>query len=558
MPTMNWFTALHNAHPSQRGTYSIERLHALNRYCDEASLLRVMMVYIMLPMPAFLVATILEFIPLQDPHDGWKVNIGAWTRLGLIVLFVSLALLIQTREMVPLAMISIFKTMVISFSVTAAYLLIACGVASAWVFPIPFGYILLVPIFSCLLMVALVISIGPTAFRRNPTLWRQLRQQLGIIVVKTSLCGIYPVFSAIYFRLEPMHQYACVIFLPFIKIMMQCAIAGLSSHVEEHIPGITVFSVEVFNALYLTKCMQMAKSSATYLVIMCVDLIEAMIAFYDMQKQFSSVHLLVTQHNLTLSENNNLMALVLAACQEPDVFREEHTPSIRVRSTTNLRILKFLVTQTRPKKRASIAPQPCLNANAKEKEETCDSKRTFSTLFSPTAIEISANAKRAFIFRSLKLLFQCEYHVLVEYVECMIPILYCIYVLILYQLPSAKYYPEIRDMSWVQVESMVANVLIYASLEVLSLVLLHVVVKKKFGFSPVYVLAFVLENQAVELQARLIVWFAFVLQLTLVHFGESLKLKELLHKQTHVALVFDNLGVDFTLHFQWTKAQHAH
>lgn len=46
----------------------------------------------------------------------------------------------------------------------------------------------------------------------------------------------------------------------------------------------------------------------------------------------------------------------------------------------------------------------------------------------------------------------------------------------------------------------------------------HSVVKKKFGFSPAYVLAFVLENQAIELVARRIVWFVYILELTLVHF----------------------------------------
>lgn len=42
---------------------------------------------------------------------------------------------------------------------------------------------------------------------------------------------------------------------------------------------------------------------------------------------------------------------------------------------------------------------------------------------------------------------------------------------------------------------------------------------RRFGFSPLYLLAVVLEHQVVELEARLLVWFTYVLELTLVHYG---------------------------------------
>lgn len=67
---------------------------------------------------------------------------------------------------------------------------------------------------------------------------------------------------------------------------------------------------------------------------------------------------------------------------------------------------------------------------------------------------------------------------------------------------------------------MALNLMAYAWLEILSLFALHFAVKNKFGLSLIYVLAFVLENQAIELQARLTVWLVYILQLTLVHFGK--------------------------------------
>lgn len=105
--------------------------------------------------------------------------------------------------------------------------------------------------------------------------------------------------------------------------------------------------------------------------------------------------------------------------------------------------------------------------------------------------------------QSLKVLFQCEYYALVEYVKAMIPMLYCVYVTILSHLPSHVYYPETRNLTPSDVEKVVINIFAYAWLEIISFVMMHFSIKRQCGFSPVYLLTFVLENQAIEFQARL-------------------------------------------------------
>lgn len=47
-------------------------------------------------------------------------------------------------------------------------------------------------------------------------------------------------------------------------------------------------------------------------------------------------------------------------------------------------------------------------------------------------------------------------------------------------------------------------------------------IKRKFGFSPAHLVAIVIENRFTELQARLFVGLAFVLGLTIEHFGRFL------------------------------------
>lgn len=125
----SWIDRLHSLHPSHRGSYSVERLQALKKYCDQASLFRVLSILVVLPTPALLVAIGLECIPLRDPADGWKANIGAWVRLGIVGISVSIGLIVQTNEMVPASKLSKLKTVLIAVIASTLYLLITCSVA---------------------------------------------------------------------------------------------------------------------------------------------------------------------------------------------------------------------------------------------------------------------------------------------------------------------------------------------------------------------------------------------------------------------------------------------
>ncbi|KAE8896325.1 hypothetical protein PF003_g19893 [Phytophthora fragariae] len=70
--------------------------------------------------------------------------------------------------------------------------------------------------------------------------------------------------------------------------------------------------------------------------------------------------------------------------------------------------------------------------------------------------------------------------------------------------------------------------IVYVALEILSFVVMHVALTCKFKLSALYLLAFVLETQVVQIQARLFFWIVFILQFTLQHYG-----------------------VDFSFHFAW-------
>lgn len=97
--------------------------------------------------------------------------------------------------------------------------------------------------------------------------------------------------------------------------------------------------------------------------------------------------------------------------------------------------------------------------------------------------------------------------------------MYAIYIAIVAHLSGAEYYPETSGKSGKQIETMVLNIVLYASLEALSFFAMRFCVKWKCGLLLASILAFVVENQAQELSDRLCVWYLFLLQVTLAHCG---------------------------------------
>lgn len=60
------------------------------------------------------------------------------------------------------------------------------------------------------------------------------------------------------------------------------------------------------------------------------------------------------------------------------------------------------------------------------------------------------------------MLFRLEYLVLVEYIESVIPMVYVIYLSIVFNLPSAKYYPHTRTLTSDQLQTNIGSIMVYA------------------------------------------------------------------------------------------------
>jgi hypothetical protein len=99
--------------------------------------------------------------------------------------------------------------------------------------------------------------------------------------------------------------------------------------------------------------------------------------------------------------------------------------------------------------------------------------------------------------------------------------MYCIalFLTATYHLPNRVYYLALTPE---QLKATVRRVLEYATLELLSLVVLGFVLDRLLGFSTLRLLAFTFHKHALLAQALLIFWVMFATQLTLEHLGTSL------------------------------------
>ncbi|TMW64396.1 hypothetical protein Poli38472_013018 [Pythium oligandrum] len=133
------------------------------------------------------------------------------------------------------------------------------------------------------------------------------------------------------------------------------------------------------------------------------------------------------------------------------------------------------------------------------------------------------------------MLFTCEYHVIVEFIEVIIPLHYGIFMAVLYYLPDAKYYPHMRVLdSEHELLQVVLNILYVVSLELISLIGFCVLVQRKFDISCLYVLAFVLDTHAEMIQMRLLLLVPYIIFMPIEHAGVDYTFKfEWMHQQSN-------------------------
>ncbi|GMF22042.1 unnamed protein product [Phytophthora fragariaefolia] len=549
----------HRCHIGQRSEYSVERLLAFRDYYQRASITRVIGVCVLTPIPSLLTALLIGCTPLESPSAGWKANYAAWIRLLIATTVATMGVVYQVIGVIEPAGISIAKAFVISFATASCNVLTMLSSAATWTFPTPFGYALSIAPFVMFFSSFIVLAIGPRQLYNSLPLRQDMKSALLVICSQGVVAGCYVLFSAVFNRLSGVQQAAFTFVTPLVKFLTKQNIANAAESFHEYVAPLVVFSVDLFNVFYVAICMQVSKSIGTTLIIMASDSLHLALALRSIlmrKSEGSTPHKhpeSYVQHLLKLLRKDSekedglhrcgkrirlFSPLFLPLSDESKTLLEELSKTGRFASdtTTNRRYSKNSRKPRKSTRKESTAhsatTEPVINWLQKHQIVPAPTPLTghhrtnlVGSIIKqreplPVGAESTSTFNEKIILDSLQDLFHSDYILLAEYVEFAIPLLYAPYLVAIFHLPVGAYYPNTSSMTEAKLVQAVTSILIYSAIEFLAFGVLLLLLHRKFGFSPLYQLAFVLETHAPAIQGHLFVWTITILHLTLRHYGK--------------------------------------
>ncbi|TYZ57081.1 hypothetical protein PybrP1_010453, partial [[Pythium] brassicae (nom. inval.)] len=403
--------ALLSAHPlGNNRAYSAARLFALRDYCEATSRVRVLLVCILFCIPSISAIVLLDVVPLQDPADGWRANKTYWWRLSVHIFLVCSTVLMKAQVVIPQVPFTAKRIAAIAVLTASGFIGVVVLIARFWRFPIPFVFTISGLPYMIVMNTLVVITLGPS---NRKDLATYFRFSLGV-GVETTMVIVYPVYNAIFVSLDGSVQLAFVLLLPVIKYSFKYVVARMHRGDTDLIPSISS-SVDIFDALYMTKCMQSGSTLLVGFAIIGVDLLQNAVAIVRLDRQTRKVRELLAKAR-TGGDNDNVARGLL-----PWMFSQLET------------------------------------------------SRTSSVASSDAIRECAI------------LLHESEVVVVVEFIETAVPVIYVAYLTLLFYLPNAKYYQDMQGFTEAQLRRVVTNILIYAGLELLSLLHISHSFKRHFG-----------------------------------------------------------------------------
>ncbi|KAJ0394852.1 hypothetical protein ATCC90586_004651 [Pythium insidiosum] len=477
---------------SRRGQYSVERLLALDEYIQTRSLAHVLAVLVAVPLPALALIVAIDALPLRPLEDGWRADDPLWLRAGLSMLVSSEAMARVGLHCIPTLQLSRGAHALLILGTVAVYVAAMASLGRLR-YPFPFS----VAVCTAPGVAAFVaLYLGAIAHTATPHERQQFRVFLLLCAAQGSMLMVYPTFGAVFVALKgsPVAQTALLLLLPVLKLVLRNGFARICRPWEDLLPKLTVFSVDVFNALYLVTCLQDAGSWVTTAIIVALDVAQLGLLVYGLHRRARLLQAMrqdLAKLRRQTTEDVLLVPMTVRLVAHDDSLRH----------SSGVRLLACVPHASARLRLGAVAPRP-LDAEPGRVEAS-----------SQPSVQVQV------LQQSMKLLFQSEFIALAEYVECVVPVVYAVYLLALAQLPNLQYYPRRAEIARTDLSGVLLNFGGYAALESASLLVLHAVMRRRFGLSLLHQLAFVVETHRTIVQANLTVWILVLIQFTLVHLG---------------------------------------
>ncbi|KAE9009943.1 hypothetical protein PR003_g22460 [Phytophthora rubi] len=270
---------------SHCGQYSVERMLALEEYGQRVSPIRVAAVCVLTPLPALVLVVLAGYMPLRPVAEGPDANYVFWMRHILILGFAVLSGLLQAKAWLAELHLTLRTISCIALGVAVVTTVIGFVVAKFWAFPVPFMNVVQVPGLVLIATVAARIVLGGNALQNMPDAEFRVNRFFLLLVAQGSLATIYPAYHALFLLVPSSVQPYLIALLTLVNIAMKNALAACGAHLEDRLPEVIVFSVDVFNSLYSALCMRSTNSMKMVAIAVTLNTLDMMLALHGMNRR---------------------------------------------------------------------------------------------------------------------------------------------------------------------------------------------------------------------------------------------------------------------------------
>ncbi|ETP25310.1 hypothetical protein F441_01813 [Phytophthora nicotianae CJ01A1] len=270
---------------SHCGQYSVERMLALEEYGQRVSPFRVAAVCILTPLSPLLLVVLAAYLPLRRAAEGPDVNFMFWIRHFIVVGSATLSILMQAKAWLselPLTTRRIIGVTICSAGITLAFDIM---LANVWVFPVPFMNVLQTPVafLGCTFITSLVLGRG--VLGDVPDAEFRVNRYVMLIAAQASLVTIYPAYQALFLVAPTVIQPHLMALLTLVNVAVKNVLAACGAHLDDRLPEVIVFTVDVFNALYCALCMRSTKSLKMVAIVVTLNVVDLTLALHGMYRR---------------------------------------------------------------------------------------------------------------------------------------------------------------------------------------------------------------------------------------------------------------------------------
>ncbi|KAF1788292.1 hypothetical protein GQ600_26973 [Phytophthora cactorum] len=445
------------------GKYSIHRVLALDEYCRNTSLSRVLLVCLATPLPMVALIFGQELIPLQELSEGWSASYGMWIRAAVLVG-------INHHES---------KTSTVRDH-AAIVVALAMVVASNFVFPIPFFILFVTPPFYLLLIVMLRVVIGSNDYRQMLKNRVQVVRCVRFVCAQTSTVFIFPVYEMLFNAAEGTeYQLPVILLLPVIKVALKNLVLYFAKALDDMAPVEVIFTADFFNAIYVATSIKSSTSIAAISAITITDLSQTFIMLYGLQRRTATILSRLGQASDNPTSTDTVLSIMSGFCRNSEVLQKEAHTGIRRRSCLPHQIsaidkslldsLEQTLGVESPTKAPVIQPDPNNSSSPfRENNSSMNCLRRICERSHVNGIypivhnsEMESYTRTTskdsnILLESLQILFTTECLVTTAYLEAFMPLFYSSYMVLMVHLPNVRYHLE---MAKVTRENIVSTVL---------------------------------------------------------------------------------------------------